>query len=201
MTSKIYKLLRTCIFSVILCISLTPHAQGSKSTSKSLYDRFTPQQLDNLHFAYQFGEQFDKMGMYKEPLTAYNRYDNKGLGHIMAAIAWQETSAIDDLPTKKGHHAYGLFQNYIKTVKSKHKQRGVVMDDQELINFISNREVSAVYAMDELSSWLKIRKGNIRLALASYNAGWNYKKGLGYADAVLAKAAHLKRMKTFVYND
>lgn len=167
----------------------------------NLYDNFNAKQIDNLHFAYQFGEQFDKMGMYKEPLTAYNRYDNTGLGYIMAAIAWQETSAIDDLSRKKGHHAYGLFQNYIKTVKSKHKQRGVVMSDEELIKFISRREVSAVYAIDELSSWLKVRKGDIRLALASYNAGWNYKRGLGYADSVLKKAKHLKNLNMFVYND
>lgn len=185
---------RTVVLSLTLVFSLN-------SQAKPLYDNFSAKQIDNLHFAYQFGEQYDRMGKMKEPLTPENRYDNKGLGHIMAGIAWQETSAIDDLPRKRGHHAYGLFQNYIKTVKSKHKQRGIVMGEQELIDYISRREVSAVYAMDELSAWLKIRKGDMRLALASYNAGWNYHKGLGYADAVLAKANHLKRKGFFVYND
>lgn len=67
------------------------------------------------------------------------------------------------------------------------------MTDRQTINFIMNREVSAFYAVDELVYWLDVRNGNIRLALASYNAGWNYKAGLGYADEVLKKANHLKR--------
>lgn len=173
----------------------------SASAKKHLYDNFDLKQIDNLHFAYQFGEQYDRMGKMKEPLTMENRFDDTGLGHIMAAIAWQETSAYDDLPQKKNHHAYGLFQNYIKTVRSKHKQRGIVMSDAELKKYLMRRDISAVYAIDELSSWLKVRKGNIRLALASYNAGWNYQKGLGYADSVLAKAAHLKKKGMFKYND
>lgn len=183
------KVLKAIILSSLLAVGAV---NASTSTpNKAPIDNFTPNQLDNLHFAYQYGEQFEKNGKLKIN-HPHARYDGKGLGHIMAGIAWQESSAGANLAPKKNHHAYGLFQNYLKTVKDKHKQRGIKMSDRQTINHIMKREVSAYYAIDELAYWLKVRNGNIRLALASYNAGWNYKAGLGYADSVLKKANHLK---------
>ena len=183
------KVLKAIILSSLLAFSA---ANASTSTSKKApIDNFTPTQLDNLHFAYQYGEQYHKNGKLKE-MHPDIRYNGKGLGHILAGIAWQESSAGANLAPKKNHHAYGLFQNYLKTVKAKHAKRGIKMSDRQTINYIMNREVSAFYAMDELVYWLNVRNGNIRLALASYNAGWNYKAGLGYADSVLKKANHLK---------
>ncbi|MHC5879176.1 hypothetical protein ACYT69_09635, partial [Streptococcus pyogenes] len=51
---------------------------------------FSNVQLDNLQYAYSFGEQFQKNGKYKDHSK---RYDNDGLGYIMAALVWQESSA------------------------------------------------------------------------------------------------------------
>lgn len=94
---------------------------------------------------------------------------------------------------KPGHHAYGIFQNYIKTVRAKIDANKLGVKDCEIKAMLEQRHHSAQWAMDELQYWLKVRNGNIRLALASYNAGWDYKAGLGYADAVLKKSKYLKR--------
>ncbi len=184
------KVLKAIVLSLSLAVGAT-YASTSAPIKKAPIDNFTAHQLDNLHFAYQYGEQFEKSGKLKNDHPNI-RYNGKGLGHILAGIAWQESSAGANLAPKKNHHAYGLFQNYLKTVKAKNAKRGVKMSDRQTINFIMNREVSAFYAMDELAYWLDVRNGNIRLALASYNAGWNYKAGLDYADSVLKKANHLK---------
>lgn len=164
---------------VMLAVSFGANASSIK---------FNDTQMDNLQYAYRYGEQFTKKGVRKELDDT-----KRGLGFVMAGIAWQESSAGINLSPKKNHHAYGMFQNYIKTVRAKKEKRGVKMSDREIIKKISKRDVSADYAIDELSYWLKVRKGNMRLALASYNAGWDYKKGLGYADSVLRKANYLKR--------
>lgn len=184
------KVLKAVVLSLSLAVGAS-YASTSAPIKKAPIDNFTAHQLDNLHFAYQYGEQFEKSGKLKADHPSI-RYNGRGLGHILAGIAWKESSAGANLSPKKNHHAYGLFQNYIKTVKAKHEKRGIKMTDRQTINHIMKREVSAFYAMDELAYWLKVRNGNMRLALASYNAGWNYKAGLGYADDVLKKANHLK---------
>ena len=170
-----------------VALLLSPLAEASNAKNYELFNQY---QHNNLQYAYAYGEQYDKQGNEK---TNTNRYDNKGLGYIFAAIAWKESSAGVDLTPKRDHHAYGMFQNYLKTIKAKRMQRGQKpLTDRQLIAMIMPREASAYHAMDELRYWLKVRNGNVRLALASYNAGWNYSKGLGYADNVLSKANYLK---------
>lgn len=150
---------------------------------------FSETQLDNLQYAYKFGEQFTKSGEFKKP---HERNEN-GLGYLMAAIAWQESSAGINTIGEKGHKAYGMFQNYLPTVKSRFKQMDIDLPDQFIINLLQGPRVnSATWAYIELSYWLKIHNGNTRKALASYNAGWNTKSGKKYAQDVLTKAKYLK---------
>lgn len=153
---------------------------------------FTSSQLDNLHYAYNFGEQYQKSGKEKEP---QNRYDNNGLGYIMAAISWKESSAGVNLKAGKGHHSYGVFQNYLPTVKARAKLEGKNLSDSEIRKMLKSRQNSAEWAYIEFSYWLNIHNGNMRKALASYNAGWNVKRGNSYASDVLEKANFLKKHK------
>lgn len=150
---------------------------------------FSKEQLDVLQYAYAYGNQFTVKGKKDE----IRPDDKSGLGHVMAGIAWQESSAGANMGRKPGHHAYGIFQNYIKTVRAKIDANKLGVKDCEIKAMLEQRHHSAQWAMDELQYWLKVRNGNIRLALASYNAGWDYKAGLGYADAVLKKSKYLKR--------
>lgn len=160
--------------------------------SASTEPQFSSYQIDNLHFAYQFGEQFSKDGKFKEPSK---RYDNHGLGYIMAGLVWQESSAGTILKGKNGHKAYGMFQNYLPTLRARVDQLGWKMTDRQIINSVKKRENSATWAYVELSYWLNVHNGDVRKALSSYNAGWNIKAGNRYATDVLAKANYLKSNK------
>lgn len=156
---------------------------------------FSNVQLDNLHYAYQFGEQFTKDGKYKTHETR----DKKGLGYIMAAIAWQESSAgANTGKNKKKHHAYGVFQNYLPTVRNRAAQNKWNLSDTEIKRMLSDRKHSARWAYIELSYWLNIHNGDIRKAISSYNAGWNVKAGNKYASQVIEKANYLKSHKILI---
>lgn len=159
----------------------------------SVEPTFSNEQLDNLQFAYAFGEQFQKSGKFKEH---NNRYDNNGLGYIMAGLVWQESSAgIMTGHNKDKHHAYGMFQNYLPTLRARTEQMGWKMSDKEIIKMVQKRSHSATWAYIELSYWLERHKGDMRKAIASYNAGNNWKAGNGYAGEVIAKANYLKSNK------
>ena len=111
----------------------------------------------------------------------------------MAAIAWQESSAgINTSKNKKKHHAYGVFQNYLPTVRNRAAQNNWNLSDTEIKRMLSDRKHSARWAYIELSYWLNIHNGDIRKAISSYNAGWNVKAGNKYASQVIEKANYLK---------
>lgn len=159
----------------------------------SVEPTFSNEQLDNLQYAYAFGEQFQKSGKFKEHS---NRYDNNGLGYIMAGLVWQESSAgLNTGKHKQKHHAYGMFQNYLPTLRSRAEQAGWKMSDKEIIKMVQKRQYSASWAYIELSYWLDIHKGDMRKAISSYNAGWKVKAGNTYATQVLEKANYLKSRK------
>lgn len=160
---------------------------------------FSDEQIANLTYAFKFGEQFNTNGTPKQPNEAHK----PGLGYVFAAIAWQESSAYEDprkLSHSKGHQAYGMFQNYLPTVKSRFKQMGIDMPKEEIIRLLISRENSAEWSYIELKTWLKYHKGHLRNALASYNGGYNWKskQTQGYAKSVLNKATYLKNNKIVV---
>ena len=159
---------------------------------------FSAEQLDNLNYAYQFGEQYNKDGSEK---TYENRYNDQGLGYIFAAIAWLESSGYEDprkvVKKKQGHHAYGLFQNYLPTVRNRSKQIGLNLTDEQIIAQLVNRSKAAEWSYIELNTWLKIHKGDLKRALASYNGGYRWHKPapMYYSQDILRKADYLKRNK------
>lgn len=175
--------MKKALCAALLALSL--NATASEHT-------FSNVQLDNLHYAYSFGEQFQKNGKFKEH---HNRHDNNGLGYIMAALVWQESSAGINTTKGKGHHAYGMFQNYLPTLRERVKQVGWNMTDAEIIQMVKNRKNSATWAYIELTYWLNRHDGNMRKAIAAYNAGNNWKAGNGYASQVLEKANYMKSQK------
>ncbi|AAX63594.1 vs.1 hypothetical protein [Aeromonas phage 31] len=180
-------------FLAILILLFTSHVFAGPSAPD-----FTDTQKTNLSYAYYYGKGYDLMGNQRD-VDHPNFLNQRHLGTLFAAIAWEESSAgLNTGRSKKGHHAYGMFQNLYKTVVKKMDQRGIPFRHWYLKKDLETRSGSAEWAMDELHYWLTVRKGNIRLALASYNAGWNYKAGLGYADRVLSKNQRLKSME-FIY--
>lgn len=181
--------MRKALLAGLLAISMMAHS--SEHT-------FSNVQLDNMRYAYQFGEQFSKDGKYK----THKNIHKSGLGHIMAAILWQESSAGVNLKSKPKHHAYGMFQNYLPTMRARIKELGYNMTDAEIKRMLNKRSNSAYWAYIELSYWLNIHKGDIRKAISSYNSGWNVKAGSKYASEVLEKANYLKNNKLLeIVND
>ncbi|QBX32797.1 hypothetical protein Asfd1_171 [Aeromonas phage Asfd_1] len=178
---------------IAFMLLITTHAFAGPSAPN-----FTDTQKTNLSYAYHYGKGYDLFGQLRD-VESENFLNQRHLGTLFAAIAWEESSAgVNTGRNKKNHHAYGMFQNLYKTVVDKMNQRSIPFRHWYLKKDLETKSGSAEWAMDELGYWLKIRKGNIRLALASYNAGWNYKAGLGYADRVLAKNQRLKKME-FIY--
>ena len=140
---------------------------------------FSQHQIKNMKTAYTYGQS-------KMPTTS-TRLD---IGYIMAAILWQESSA--GINCGKNGHAVGAFQNYIPTVKSRMSKNGVQKSNAQIAKELQSFNNSAHWANIELSYWLKVHKGNMPKALASYNAGWNHSAGTKYSRSVMSKANYLK---------
>lgn len=159
---------------------------ASNGTQKQIYN-FSEHQKENLVFACEYGKGVEYSGITSEEMC-----------YVFSAIIWQESSAgnIDPLKVRRGHHSYGYFQNYIVTVRSRLKMIGYNLTDKEIIYMLSKKETSALYAKIELLEWLKQRKGNLHIALASYNAGWKYQRGVGYANSIKRKMDYLKKWST-----
>lgn len=131
---------------------------------------FTPEQLLTMQRAHDNGESI-------------------GMGHELAAIAWQESNAGERLVNKRTKD-YGVFQNHLKTVAS----REGVKPTKHLANrLVKDFDYSAEHAVKELQYWKQVhRKGSMRDVLASYNAGFNVKAGKKYANAVMKKTKTLQ---------
>lgn len=146
--------------------------------------RFSDTQKDHLIFACEYGKTID--------------VDNEDMCYIFSALIWQESGAGLKTSGGKGHIAYGVFQNYLPTVRSRMKQKGLKYTDSEIIKLLSDRNMSAIFAEEELMEWLKHRKGDMYKALASYYAGWKWENGKGYANSVMKKAKYLKEQAKFL---
>ena len=72
------------------------------------------------------------------------------------------------------------------------KQQGINRSSAQIKNELMNFNTSATWASVELDSWLKTHKGDIRKALAGYNAGYKTNAGMGYSSSVIRKATYLK---------
>lgn len=168
--------------TIAMLLTMVTIIFSSYSFAEELYSgniNFKQVQFDNLKFAYDKGVQ--------------SEIDHDDIGYIFSAMAWQESSA--GTITGEGqanHHAYGLFQNYLPTVRNRLKQKGLEYTDSNLKKMLSDPHYSAIFAEIELSYWLDYHKGDMSRALASYNAGFKWSKGKGYASSVLSKAKHLK---------
>lgn len=151
---------------------------------------FSKKQLVNLEYAYNYGK--------------YMHYEkeNNEMGYIYAALAWKESSAGTMFQGGENHQAYGMFQNYLPTLRARIEQKGLDIEDKYIIEVVSkSKRISADFAKIELEYWLKVRNGNLKMALASYNAGWKWQGSIGYANDVISKANYLKRNQYFANLD
>ncbi len=108
---------------------------------------------------------------------AYNYGAPKGMGYIMAAIAWQESCAgaymmnFQD-PSAGLYHAHiPIVLKYYSNYKDTDFNRNVM--GQKLIN---NRNFASEIALETLLYWHKYHKGDLKKTIKSYNKGFKWEK-------------------------
>lgn len=122
---------------------------------------FSKSQIDTIRYAYHYGKKHD-------------------LGYTMAAIAWKESCAglyrlnFDD-PSAGIYHAHlpGVIKRHYKA-KNTSFRRNMVAE-----KLIKDPEFASQIALEELLYWKKIRDGNWKNMIKSYNKGFSWEKSKG----------------------
>lgn len=171
-------------YFIALCAFLVTIAVGEVN-AKTIH-HFTESQKEHMVFACDYGKRTD----------LYDEYDN--ICYIFSALIWQESGAGLKTTGGKGHIAYGVFQNYLPTVRNRFKQKGINISDTEIKILLNDRNYSAIFAEIEIKDWLKHRKGDLYKSLASYYGGWKWERAKWYADAVMSKAKYLEDNAPFL---
>lgn len=178
--NEIMKMVSATFMVAILVLSL------GVSEASDVKHRFSDSQKEHMQFACNYAKRTDMV------------LNHDDICYIFSAIIWQESGAGLKTTGGKGHIAYGVFQNYLPTVRSRLKQKGLKYSDSEIIDLLNDRYYSATFAEEELKSWLKVRKGDMNKAIASYYAGWKLENGKGYAKSVMNKVNYLKKHGKFL---
>lgn len=147
-------------------------------------------QLENLRYAYHYGKK-------------------DGLGFTMAAIAWKESCAgayrynAQD-PSAGNYHV--LLESAVILDRifkgSKNANRPVSQFEKNVIadRLVRSKRFASKIALYQLKEWKKIRKGDMRKVIKSYNRGYlwesseaNNKSAEAYANDILEKIKILKK--------
>lgn len=118
-------------------------------------------QIQTIHYAYHYGK-------------------NHNFGYTMAAIAWKESCAglyrinFDD-PSAGIYHAHipGVIKRHYKTKNTPFK-RNMIAE-----KLIRDPEFASKIALEELLYWKKVRKGDWKEIIKSYNKGFSWEKSKG----------------------
>lgn len=145
-----------------------PANKNSPSYIKDL-DNITPKQKEVLEYAYRVGHNYDL-----KTAKPVEKDKAKRLGYHLAAIVWIESRACENVGKgKKGHHTYGCWQ---VTARSASARMDKSYPKRVVIKKLETLQGGSKYAIYELEYWLDYHKGDLKKALASYNAGFKYTK-------------------------
>lgn len=109
-------------------------------------------------------------------LKAFKYGAKSGFGYTMAAIAWKESCA-GEYRVNFADPSAGIFHAHIPGIIKKHKQK----DSNFMRNMVGellirDDEFALQSALEELSYWHKVRKGNWYEVIKSYNKGFSWEK-------------------------
>ncbi len=151
---------------------------GARKKLSVQWASMTPVQKHWLKFAYDYGRPHQ-------------------LGESLRAICWQESSAGIHMENLKDG-SYGLFGGKALSVATRHHKTWPGRPTTYQINVVAVRlKIEAIFAaqacVDELEYW-QGKRGEDRWTKvwASYNAGWKWRNGLGYARDIMAKVKFLR---------
>lgn len=132
---------------------------------------------------------------------AYHTGKADGLGYTLAAIAWRETLAGENVVNYRGqlkNAAMGAFQNKIETVGSRENCTTHKCYANIGVMLITDQEYAANMALIEIKDWLRYHKGNKSKSLSSYNSGFKHNKfSINYAKDVIEKEKYIKSCVNF----
>ena len=109
-------------------------------------------------------------------LKAFKYGAKSGFGYTMAAIAWKESCA-GEYRVNFADPSAGIYHAHIPGVIKKHKQK----DTNFMRNMVGellmrDDDFASQTALEELSYWHKVRKGNWYEVIKSYNKGFSWEK-------------------------
>ena len=109
-------------------------------------------------------------------LKAFKYGAKSGFGYTMAAIAWKESCA-GEYRVNFADPSAGIYHAHIPGIIKKHKQK----DSAFMRNMVGellmrDDEFASQTALEELSYWHKVRRGNWYEVIKSYNKGFSWEK-------------------------
>lgn len=109
-------------------------------------------------------------------LKAFRYGAKSGFGYTMAAIAWKESCA-GEYRVNFADPSAGIYHAHIPGIIKKHKQK----DTNFMRNMVGellmrDDEFASQSALEELTYWHKVRKGNWYEVIKSYNKGFSWEK-------------------------
>lgn len=132
-------------------------------------DDMSPKQKKVLEYAFRVGNDYEL-----HTAKPAEKEKTRRLGYHLAAIAWIESRACENTGKgKKGHHAYGCWQ---VTASSASSRMDKSYPKRAVIAKLETLRGGSKFAIHELEYWLDYHKGDLKKALASYNAGFKYTK-------------------------
>lgn len=119
---------------------------------------------------------------------------DRDYGWTLAAIAWKESSAGENLVNWRGP-AFGPFQNLLKTVAARNNVKTQKGQVQLMNRLITDFDYAAEQAMTELDYWKMRHRGNWNLMVQSYFGGNtpNTPAAISYRADVVKKIQFLRK--------
>ncbi|MCX2717932.1 hypothetical protein OQH61_09325 [Helicobacter sp. MIT 21-1697] len=109
-------------------------------------------------------------------LKAFKYGAKSGFGYTMAAIAWKESCA-GEYRVNFADPSAGIFHAHIPGIIKKHKQKDSNFMRNMVGELLMRDDGFALQsALEELSYWHKVRKGNWYEVIKSYNKGFSWEK-------------------------
>ncbi len=151
---------------------------GGRKRLSVQWASMSDEQKDRLKWAYEYGLKY-------------------GLGESMRAICWQESSVGADLENDEDG-SFGLFGGKALIVATRYYKTWPAQPRPELIRqsrymLIHNPKFAAAACVNELRYWQSKHGADQWTKIwASYNAGWSWWNGKGYAADIMAKIKFLR---------
>lgn len=136
----------------VLFLSATP-------TNKCVsIDKFSASQKEIIAYAYNYGEKYN-------------------LGYVLAAIAWHESCA-GEYRMNFADPSAGIYHALIPGIIKRYKMGRDSGFNRNRIGelLVRDDEFASKAAIDELLYWDKVREGNLKKIIKSYNKGFSWEK-------------------------